>query len=46
MDSPARKLDAVLAELAGRQKGIVTREQLLAAGFSSTVIQSRIRSAG
>jgi very-short-patch-repair endonuclease len=32
--------------LASRQKGIVTREQLLIAGFSSTVIAARVRSGG
>jgi very-short-patch-repair endonuclease len=46
MHPSARKLDQVLAELAGRQKGIVTREHLLAAGFSATVIRARVRSGG
>jgi hypothetical protein len=46
MDPSTRKLDRVLAHLAGRQKGIVTREQLLAAGFSATVIRARVRSGG
>lgn len=46
MDPLTQKLDAVLARFASRQKGIVTREQLLAAGFSATVIRRRIRSGG
>jgi very-short-patch-repair endonuclease len=46
MGTPPRKLDEVLAELAGRQKGIVTRQQLLRAGFTPRVIQRRIASGG
>jgi very-short-patch-repair endonuclease len=42
MAATARKLDAVLAALAGRQHGVVTRQQLLAAGFSRHQVQRRI----
>lgn len=46
IDPQTQKLDAVLALLAGRQHGVVAREQLLAAGVSPTVIRRRLASGG
>lgn len=43
MDGLSRKLEWALAHLGGRQHGIVTRQQLLALGFSQTMIDARIR---
>ncbi len=44
IDSPlSRSFDAVAMELAGRQHGVVTRGQLLAAGIERTLIDRRIR---
>jgi very-short-patch-repair endonuclease len=40
------KLDGFLAALAGRQKGVVTRQQLVNAGFTERVIDRRIASGG
>jgi very-short-patch-repair endonuclease len=37
------KVEVVMAAWAGRQKGNVTREQLLAAGFSAGAIEHRLR---
>lgn len=38
-----RRMADVVAELAGRQHGVVTRRQLLAAGITRTVIEVRLR---
>lgn len=35
--------DAVIADLAAKQRGLVTRAQLLAAGLTGTIVRSRIR---
>jgi hypothetical protein len=38
------KLDPFLGWLASRQHGVVTREQLLAAGFTRRMIEGKLRS--
>jgi len=44
MAIPAGRVDAVLAWFGGRRRGVVTREELLAAGFSAHQIAARVRS--
>jgi very-short-patch-repair endonuclease len=43
MRGRSHKVEAVMADLAGRQKGSVTRSQLLAAGFGGDAIDRRIQ---
>lgn len=43
IDTGSRNLEAVMARFAERQKGNVTRRQLLAAGFTATMIARRLR---
>jgi very-short-patch-repair endonuclease len=44
MAVPAQKVDGILAQMAGRRRGVVTREELLAVGLSADQIEARIAS--
>ena len=44
MQVPAGRVDAILAQFAEKRRGIVTRDELLAAGLSSGQIQAKLAS--